>query len=398
MIHRLIRRRAICAVAIASIWIFVFGCAAGLRWDTPLRAHHRVRMNASDFHVVMGAGVEDETALRVGAIGDDGNALQSIALDNVQAEDFSTLRYRFDGFPRTLEMSLVFRRADVPDDVQTVTVPWPGDGWRSLNLRDVPGWRGQIIEMGFAEYATPQVAPASVAFQPFRFDRAELWSPSWQGSFAALYTSWFGYTPWALLSVSALGPTREAAQAPPLLPLAVLGSVLSLLAAGWILRWTRPRLLRSGAIAALALWGLLDVRWLTDFHAKHQLAEKLYAGKSWSERERLLPDQDVAQAAEQVRAYFATLAVPHHLLVASDSKYVFLRWIYLLLPLNAAPMEQAEGLRTPQERTLFLLFRSTQWRYDEKRGLILGGNAAYAVEPVFEFGEAHVYGFRGVRP
>ena len=148
----------------------------------------------------MGAGVEDDTALRIGAIGDDGNALQSIALDGLRAEDFSTLRYRFEGFPRTLELSLVFRRADAPDDVQVVTVPWPGDGWRSLNLHQVPGWHGQITELGFAENATPQVVPESVAFRPFRFDGAELWSPSWRGRFAALYTSWFGYTPWTLLS------------------------------------------------------------------------------------------------------------------------------------------------------------------------------------------------------
>jgi hypothetical protein len=390
-------RRLACAISVTAIWILVFGWAADVHWNTPLRAQQHLRMNATDFHVVMGAGVEDEAALRIGAIGDDGNALQSIALNSVRAEDFSVLRYRFDGFPPTLELTLVFRRADAPEDVQTATVPWPGDGWRSVNLREVPGWRGQITELGFAEYATPQIVPESVAFRPFRFDGVELLSPSWYGSFAALYTSWFGYTPWALLSISALGPQREVAQAPPLLPFAVLGSVLSLLAAALILRWSRRQLLRTVVVAALGLWVLLDLRWLDDFHAKHQLTERVYSGKPWSEREHLVPDQDIARAAEQLRAYVANLTVPHHLLVASDSKYVFLRLIYLLLPLNAAPMEQTMGLRPPPRDTLFVLYRNTQWRYDETRSALLGGDRAYAVEQLFESGEMHVYGFRGAQ-
>jgi hypothetical protein len=317
--------------------------------------------------------------------------------DGLRAEDFSLLRYRFDGFPRTLELSLVFRRADAPDDVQVVTVPWPGDGWRSLNLRQVPGWHGQIAELGFAENATPQVVPESVAFRPFRFDGAELWSPSWRGNFGALYTSWFGYTPWALLSISALGPQREVAQAPPPLPFVALGGLLSLFAAGLILQWPRTQLLRSGAIAFLGMWALLDLRWLDDLHAKHELTKNVYSGKSWEERERLLPDQDVAQAAEQVRTFVATLAVPHHFLIASDEKFTFLRLTYLLLPLNAAPLEQASGQRVPPRDTLFVLYRDTQWRYDEKRSALLGDNRAYPVEPVFESGEIHIYGFKGMQ-
>jgi hypothetical protein len=389
--------RIICVLAIAAIWTLILGWAADVRWGSPWVPQQRVRMNANTFHVVMGAGVEDGTALRIGAIGEGGNALQSIALDGLRAEDFATLRYRFGGFPRTLELSLVFRRADAPDDVQVVTVPWPGDGWRSLNLRQVPGWRGQVTELGLTENATPQVVPESIAFRPFRFDGVELQSPSWRGSFGALYTSWFGYTPWALLSVSALGPQREVAQAPPPLPFVALASLLSLLAAGLILQWSRAQLLRGGAIAFLGMWALLDLRWLDDFGAKHELTKSLYAGKSWDERERLQPDQDLALAAEQVRGFVATLTAPHHLLVASDSKYTFLRQIYLLLPLNAAPLEQASGQRVPPRDTLFVLYRDTQWHYDDKRSALLGDNRAYPVEPVFESGEMHIYGFRGMQ-
>jgi hypothetical protein len=122
----------------------------------------------------------------------------------------------------------------------------------------------------------------------------------------------------------------------------------------------------------------------------------VYADKSWDERGRLVPDQDIAQVAEQVRAFVSTLTVPHHLLVGSDDKYTFLRLIYLLLPLNAAPLEQASGMRPPRD-ALFVLYRDTQWRYDEARQALLGDNRAYPAEPVFESGELHIYGFRGTR-
>jgi len=383
-----------CALALALIWLLVLGCAAQVQWRTPLRPEQRLTFDASQFRVVMGAASEDGGSLRVGAVGEDGSALQTVPVARLRAADFASLRYRFDGFPRTLELSFVFRRADAPDDVQAVTVPWPGDGWRSVDLGKVPGWQGEITELGFAEYATPQIAPESSAFRPFRFDRAELWSPSWRGSLAALYTSWFGYTPWALLSISALGPQREVAQAAALQPFLVLGGVLSLLAAALILRWSRAQVRRRALVAAVALWVLLDLIWLEDLRAKHQLTEHVYAGKTWSERAALVPDQDVRLAAEQLRGYFATQP-PHQLLVVSDSKFVFLRLIYQMLPLNAAPLEQALGLRWPRRDARFVVFQSSQWRYDEKRGALTGAGRAFGVEPVFEAGDVHVYKFRG---
>ncbi|MDR3388409.1 MAG: hypothetical protein P4L92_15280 [Rudaea sp.] len=392
-------RRLWCGVAIAAIWLLLLGWTAGLPWNTRPLPQQRLRMNASDFHVVIGAGVEDDSALRVGAVGDDGNALQSIALDHLHAQDFSTLRYRFDEFPRTLELSLIFRRADAPDDVQTVTVPWPGAGWRSVDLRGVPGWQGDIIELGFAEYATPQLAPASVAFRPFRFDEVELWSPSWRGGIGTLYTSWFGYAPWALLSVSALGPAIETVQAPSMTPFLFLGCALSLIAAAVILRWSRPRLLRHAVIAALALWALLDLRWLSDFHGRHQLTEDVYAGKSWSERERLVADEDTALVAEQVRTWLAAQPPARRILVASDSKYTLLRLIYLLLPFDVAPLQQAPAAGVPMPHdALFVLYASTEWHHDPVRGRLLGGGRVYPVEPVFESGDVHIYRWRSAQP
>lgn len=390
-------RRLSCTLIVMAIWLALIGWAAGVRWNTPLVPAQCMQLHANAFHVVMGAGVEDESAMRVGAVGDNGNALQSIPLPNVPANRYSTLRYHFSGFPRTLELSLVFRRADAPNDVQVATIPWPGDGWRSIALDKVPGWRGEITELGFAEYATPQVAPETSAFQPFRFDQVELCSRSWQGGVAALRTSWFGYSPWSLLSISALGPQREVAQAMPLIPLLVLGGGLSLLAAMLILRWRRHLFMRRAAMVALILWVVLDLRWLDDFHAKHRLTESLYAGKPWNGRQHLIADQDTAFAADQIGFWLASQPPGQHILVASDSKYTLLRLIYLLLPQNVALLQQV-GVQALPPDSLILLYASTQWRYDAANRTIVGGGTSYPVDPVFDSGGAYLYRLRAGTP
>lgn len=390
-------RRLGCAVALALAWMVVLGWAAGLSWNTPLRPPRTRTLAGDAFRVVLGAGVQDEGALRVGAVGDDGNALQSIALDGIRAADYPILSYRFEAFPRTLELSLVFRRADSPQDVHSITIPWPGAGWRTVDLRRLPEWRGDIVELGFVEYATAQLVPPSVAFAPFRFDRAELAAPSWRGGFAALHTSWFAYLPWALQSVSALVPDRATFGTASPVPALVAGMLLSVFVLAVLLRWPWRRTLRAAGIAALLAWIVLDARWLRDFNARHALTEHLYAGKSWDERLHLLPDQDLAFMAAQVGNWLDSQPPGQRLLVAADSNYAFLRLIYLLLPHDVALLQSAGAASLPPD-SLILLYASTHWRYDEARGAIVGGARDYPADPVFESGLAHVYRLRSATP
>ncbi len=402
-------RRIVCAAIIAGVWLVVLGFAAGLVWTSPLTPSKTLPLDARNFRIVQGTGVEDGASMRIGSVGDDGSALQAVLVDHVHADDFPVLRYRFDGFPRTLELSFFFRRADAPDDVQpAVTVPWPDGGWQTIDLSKVPGWRGDIIEVGFSEYPTPQLAPTSVAFQPFRFDHIELWSLSWRGSFASLYTSWFTYTPWALLSISALGPQREVAQAVPLAPLLMLATALSLAAAAIFLRGSQRALVLHGVAAIGALWVVLDLVWLDDFQKKHAFTETVYADKSWSERAQLVPDQDIVQAAARVRGYFESQPGSHRLLVGAESKYVFLKLIYELLPLDAAPLQEVANFTWPPGEVFVLLYDDAPWRFDEARGTIVDAaghpigespdevfagafTSPARIESVFEKGDVRLY-------
>jgi hypothetical protein len=383
-------RRVVCAIVVAVIWVCAFGLAAGMRWNTPLRPAQKIELPARQFHVVMGAGVEDGDALQVGAVGDDGNALQSVHIAPLVAQDAPILRYRFQDFPRTLELSLVFRRADAPDDVQVITIPWPGDGWRTVDLRQVPEWRGEIVEIGFIEYATAQLVPPSVAFRPFRFVQAELHSPSWRGGIAGLSTAWFAYVPWALLSVSALAPDRATAGTSSPLPVLLPALALSVLAAALILGWSRRRLLRRAGIAVALLWLLLDVRWLRDFGNRHALTEHLYAGKSWEERQRLLPEQDLLAAADRIRDWLAAQPPQQRILLDADSKYAYLRLIYLLLPQNIGLLSLSGNTALPAG-SLIVLYSSSTWSYDAARRSLSGAGRSFSADALFEDGLVRLY-------
>jgi hypothetical protein len=386
-------RTLVCAVAVLALWLCALGWVCGLDWHTAVLPSTRVELPARDFQVVSGTGELAANGLRIAAAGDDGSTLQTIHI-GVRAEDFPILRYRFGSFPRTLELSLIFRRDDATAEVQAFTVPWPGDGERTIDLRTFPAWHGQIIELGFAQFATGQLVPASVAFAPFALDRVELSSLSWAGVLEALRTDWFGYTPWALAAVNNLG--RGSA-----LPLnaAVPASLLLALGAVALLTWwPRRRLLRPLMVAIVAAWLVLDLFWLQNLSAKQALTGTLYARKSWEERERLAPAEDLTFIAEQTRNWLALEHVSSRILVAADTSHNFFRVIYLLLPHNAAALFDIGDAPVPADTLILLFGNNKQWMYDADHGAIYGRGRVYPVEPVYGSGGAQVYRTKSAAP
>jgi len=393
-------RRALAVIAAAVVWLLVLGTAAGIPWSAPLTPRDQVTLKGQDFRPVMGAGVEDGSALGVGAIASDGNAMQSIPMERLRAADYPLLTYRFEDFPRTLELLLVFRRADTPDDVQTVALPWPGDGVVTVDLHAAsPAWHGEITELGFAEYATAQLVPPSIAFQPFRLDQARLASPSWNALPRLLRQGWFGYQPWSLASINVVGASADTNASMPLT--LIVGALLTLLVCAVLLRWSLARWLRSAVIAGAVCWVVLDARWLADLAAKHRLTDSIYAGKSWQERARLQPDEDVAGFAQLAHQQLAGVGRHGRVLVASDSTYMMLRLIYFLLPLNAAPLESAIAVAPADDwppDTVIVLCSSKRWHYDDSTAALRSEARSIAATPLFVGGNLAVYRVRGGGP
>ena len=388
-------RHALLAAALIILWILALGTAAGIPWSAPLLPRERVVLQGQNFRPVIGAGIEDGSALGVGANANDGNALQSVAVDKLRAVDLPVLTYRFEDFPRTLEVLLVFRRADAPDDVQSVLLPWPDSGTATVDVRHLTdAWHGEIIEIGFAEYATAQLVPPSVAFRPFRLERLQLASPAWSELPRLLWSNWFGYQPWSQSSINAVGSALGDNASMPLVLVVAAILTIAILA---LFLGAAPRRLATGAlIAAAAIWVTLDLRWLDQLFTRHGLAQTLYSGKSWQERARLQPDENVAGYADLARQQLRDVSA-QRVLVASDSTYTLLRLIYFLLPANVVPLESALAT-TPVDNwpadLVIVLCASRQWRYDEADASLHRGAQQIPATPVFIGSDVRLYRLR----
>jgi len=356
-------KRAGFGLLVAASWILILLWAAGIDWSAPLAPAEQRDFAGREFKAVFGIGRPGSQHLRVESAGEDHTALQSLAPVDIDAERFTTLRYRFADFPRTLENSLVFRTEDDPDDVHTFSLPWPGAGVGAFDLRQVEEWRGRIIELGFAQFPTGQVVPPDQGFHPFGIEEAALWSPSWRGDLAALRTDWFGAWPWSQRSVHALGRESEAPRAHSIvLALALAAGAVALWAAiffGW-----RERKVWAFAVGAAAFaWFALDLRWQAGLWGRLQTTRAVYAGLSWTERENTVADTDIAQAAEKVRTMLRDEPRHTRIIVQAGSGYEVLRLIWHLLPRNVGPASHAArfGMALP-EGSLIVFYDTDEWR------------------------------------
>jgi hypothetical protein len=351
-----------CALALLASWWLLLLWAADAQWNAPFSPLTRQDFNGSAFQEVFGQAIARDDRLAVQAASADYSTLQTVSV-NVEAADFAILRYRFVDFPRTLELSLVFRTAAAPDDVQTVSLPWPGSGDAAFDLSQVPAWRGTIIEIGFAQFATAQLVPPARGFSPFELDHADLWSGSWRGDLAALATDWFGAWPWSQRSVHALGREGDG-HARSAIVFAALAAAVSI---GWLtllfgLRARRAAVMVLACVAGA--WVLLDLRWQVGLFERLAATRTLYAGLPWEQRKDIVGDDDTLRVANELKALLRDEPGSARILVQSSSGYSVLRLMWHLLPLNTAALWSADPGAPLPEGCLIVFYDSDAWRRD----------------------------------
>jgi len=358
-------RRTAFWFVLATNWLVLLLCAARIPWRAPLLPQQERTYAGSRFVSVFGRGAVDASVLHVEAAAKDFLNLQSTALPELDARDFTTLRYRFAHFPRTLELSLVFRTAEAPDDVRTIALPMPGSGTSSFDLSRIEGWRGTIVELGFAEFATGQLVPPERGFAPFDLVEAELWSPSWRGALDALVTDWFGAWPWSQRSVHALGRESEAPGARSIVGFVAL-AIAALLFWSVVLLGARGGQLAGIGIAGLALgWFALDLRWQSGLVQRLLAARTLYADARWPDSARIVGDSDVVAAADELRELLSDEPASTRILLQADTQYLSLRLAWHLLPMNSAPLRTALQAQTPlPDGCIIASYRSEAWHED----------------------------------
>ncbi|HPN80014.1 hypothetical protein [Dokdonella sp.] len=370
-----------CLISIGALLCW----AAGISWQAPFFSDQHRNWMGSEFRVVMGGAAQDEGRLRIGAVGDERTALQSVALNGVDAAENPILRYRFEQFPHTLELSLVFRRMG-SEDVSVVSLPWPGgeDAW--FDLGSVPEWNGRITEIAFAEYPTPQIVPPMQGFQPFTLVDASLSSRSWHGDLAALRTDWLGQWPWSQRSVHALGRDTNTPRAQSLVLCLALAIGLVLVWAIVFLRARGAALLRLAFCAFVLGWIVLDLQWYAGLHWRHSATESLYAGYEWPEQELHSADPDIVATARELKSALRDLPGNSRILVHSNSSYSALRLVYHLLPLNVAVLVQATATNADAplpDDTLVVVYDTPGWKFDRNTGNLEIGSLAFHGDVVY---------------
>ena len=386
-------RRALFVLALAASWLLLLLWAGGVDWRTPVLPQVQRVYSGGEFRPVFGSGSLRDGRLHVDAAAEDFSGLQSVALPNLDTRQFTTLRYRFADFPRTLELSLVFRTAEAPDDVQTISLPWPGEGESSFDLSHVDKWHGTIIELGFAQFATGQVVPPELGFKPFDLVRAQLWSPSWRGDLAALMTDWLGAWPWSQRSVHALGREGDTPRAQSAVLVAALAAAIAMMWAAALLGLRGRRLLTAAIVCAALAWMALDLRWQAGLVQRLLATRTLYAGLDWPQRARVVGDSDILQAAEEVRQILHDEPANSRILVDAGSGYEWLRLIWHLLPLNVAayPLARVLGQSLP-ENCLLVFYDNDSWHTDPALRKLLAASMR-----VTSAAAVHVNGFESSR-
>lgn len=330
-------RLAAFVVATAASWLLLVLWAAGAGWSTPPAPQLTREFAGREFQPVFGTAAVEDERLQVTAAAEDYSALQSAALANVAGEELPILRYRFENFPRTLELTLVFRTAEQPDDVQTIALPWPGSGEASFDLSRIEAWRGTIVELGFAQFATAQLVAPERGFAPFTLVSVGLESDSWAGRIRALLTGWSLLTPWQLISVSAVGPSEVGDSSPhaPRLPL-VLALALGL-AAVWarlVLGWSGRRLGGGLLVVAALAWVVADAAWLRSLAYKRSVDRDVWGDVSLAQRQDHVVDAELRDAATHLKQMLVNAPPTTRILVDADSPHDVLRLTYLASPLN----------------------------------------------------------------
>lgn len=391
-------KRGLFVLAILLSGFLILLWAANVDWRSPVSTDQARHWNGSDFRVVLGGAVEDEERLLIGAVGDNRTALQSVTLNGLEAADYPILRYRFEQFPHTLELSLVFRRADA-EDVTVVSLPWPGTSEATFNLGTVPEWQGRITEIAFAEYPTPQVVPPMQGFKPFALVDVALHERSWSGELSALMTDWVGYWPWSQRSVHALGRDTDTPRAQSLVLCIVLFILAIVFWAAVLLGLRGVRLAQAAVISVALGWLLLDLQWHSGLRWRYAATKNLYAEYDWPQREQHSADSDIIAAAASIKSILRDVPENSRILIHSDSSFALLRLVYHLLPLNVAVFAQAMATNKPlPEGALIIVYDSENWTYDSSRRVLDGNGTFIPGELLLRNGNLLVMRYRGSAP
>lgn len=387
-------RPTLAVLALAVWWLLVLAWAARISPGDPWLASHQFARDGGEAQSIFGVASADADGLRVQALGPHALALQSWRLrEPISAADFRVLHYAVKDFPRGMELALIIRRADKADDVISVPLPWPGSDGATIDLGQIESWQGEIVEIGFSEYPSAQVAKLALPFEPFTVVGVQLESSSWCGLLRALFADWFAYLPWSQRSINALGRDTRLPHPRAELPVVALGLAGSMLLL-WVILGVRSRrnTVRMALIVGAAGWLLLDASWMWTLAQRQQGSQMLYADKPWDQRKNLQMDADLIAFATRVRAMVDAMATEQKVLLWSGASFAEGRLAYHLRPLNVGMLYPGLAVDQLTESALLVIDDAEgQWQYAPDSGELQGPSWRFAAQRIYQHENLSLY-------
>ncbi len=370
-------KRHMLAAGSVALWllaVLLFG--AGIDTGDHWQPQHEVVLDGQALRAISGSAAPTVDGLVVSDTGKFGQALQSWPLSQpMDAADHPILHYSVKDFPRGLELAFFFRTAADPDNVVSITLPWPDDSGASVNLANNPAWQGRITEVGLTEYALPGLVPDDYRFEPFTVHEIRLQERSITGLLDVLATRCGAWLPWSSRSINLVTPgTIFSWHSSPTLLLALVlgGSWLILIA----FSRKRRQWLRLAVPLMLVSWLLLDVHWTSQLQRNHQLTSEMYAGMPWNERKHIVADHRLQERAGLMREALARQPADSRILFWTPTRSGFSmgRLGYFLRPWNVAPLPDGmDGAGLPRGTLLMINNFDNSWVWHADRGVLQHG-------------------------
>ncbi len=358
--------------ALALLW------AAGGEVSAPWRAAERYAFEPRELAPVGARRVEGAKANGVfeGADGLGRSLLMARGL-NLDAAHWSVLSYRFEAFPATLKLVLVWRIDASPERLRSLPLPRPGSRAASVRLDGVEGWEGRISELGLLVLPADLLPAEATLERRLVLRELALASRSQAGALAALQTEWSAYRPWVGRSINTAGFELSSPQRHSLLGF-VLVMCLLLGMAGWLAFRPALRPTLAIGIALIMAWVVLDLLQLAQLHWRGDFTLQAHR-----QSEEVQVDPRLSAILTELQPVLRALD-PRLVLVSGDSPFHRTYGAFRLLPLPVAVVESPPALPESEQRLALVLIGADAARFDATRGTLRWGTRDYAAEAVFD--------------
>jgi hypothetical protein len=245
------------------------------------------------------------------------------------AADYPSVVLKFNQRERYPTLLWGWQGAGGDGRLNTQPIAPDADGNVLIDLSQISTWSGEvamvaIIAQGDVDGLTLENAtavPAEVI--PWHWSKKGL-------------TQWFHPPPWVQRSPNA----NEVALGPVILPPVVVILPLGLFAAGLVLIWQRRRSKWRWEpyLCLLAIsWIALDARWQFDLFSKHVQTARVFAGKSWEEKQLAMPGGELYAFMLRLRPLIDDKT--SRIFALSTSEFLADRAVYHSVPNPAIPVK-----------------------------------------------------------